>query len=51
MDPKFLFNLMVERGISYFHLIPGSPIMFREKTLFAPLDSNTLTPQNINEFA
>lgn len=49
-DSKALFGLMVEKQISYIHLVPGSPVMLRQKSVFVPLDTDILIPQQIKDF-
>jgi len=51
MDWQALFPTMMERRASYLYLVPGSPIMIKEKGNMAPLDQNILYPKDTKEFA
>ncbi|MFH1453864.1 MAG: ATPase, T2SS/T4P/T4SS family [Armatimonadota bacterium] len=50
LDRNKLFGMMVEKQISHLHLVPGSPVIIRQRTVFVPLDNSILKPQDINEF-
>jgi twitching motility protein PilT len=42
---------MVERRSSHFHFVPGSPIMMRQGSSIAPLDSHVLSPADTAKLA
>ncbi|MCL5036653.1 MAG: Flp pilus assembly complex ATPase component TadA [Chloroflexi bacterium] len=50
MDFSQIFNLMVEKRASHFHIVPGSPIMMRQENVFMPLNNEVLTPADIEDF-
>lgn len=46
-----LFRFMMERKALELHMVPGSPIMLRDKNnLLTPVDSNILTPNDTKRF-
>ncbi|MCD6309363.1 MAG: type IV pili twitching motility protein PilT, partial [Candidatus Eremiobacteraeota bacterium] len=51
MDFDQIFNLMVEKRASHFHIVPGSPIMLRQDNIFMPLNDEVLMPADIDKFA
>jgi len=49
-DPSKIFSMMVNKQISYLHIVPGSPIAIRQKNIFVPIDANVLAPDQIKNF-
>lgn len=49
-DPSKIFSMMVNKQISYLHIVPGSPAAIRQKNIFVPIDSNVLASDQINNF-
>lgn len=49
-DLNKIFGMMVEKQISYLHIVPGSPLVVRQKNVFVPIDNKVLKPEEINDF-
>lgn len=49
-DPDKMFAMMVDKQISHLHIIPGSPIVIRQKNVFVPFGADVLNYQEINNF-
>lgn len=50
MQLKEFLTSLVEKRVSSAHLIPGSPIMVRQKNIFQHLGATVLKPQDIEDF-
>lgn len=50
METTEVFKTMIEKKASHFHLVPGSPIMYRQEGYFMPLDNKILSPNDTTAF-